>query len=81
MEYLRFAEGIVVANPNHLAFAHPFGISGLPGLKGRIDVRAFPDNGKPTLKGIQLAIDELAKENPKAKNVTPQQAIDLSLLP
>lgn len=43
--------------------------------------RAFPDDGKPTLKGIQLAIDELAKENPKAKNVTPQQVIDLSYLP
>lgn len=43
--------------------------------------RAFPDDGKPTLKGIQLAIDELGKENPKAKNVTPQQVIDLSFLP
>ena len=43
--------------------------------------RAFPDDGKPTLKGVQLAIDELAKENPKAKNVTPQQVIDLSFLP
>lgn len=43
--------------------------------------RAFPDDGKPTLKGIQLAIDELVKENPKAKNVTPQQVIDLSFLP
>jgi hypothetical protein len=43
--------------------------------------RAFPDDGKPTLKGIQLAIDELVKENLKAKNVTPQQVIDLSFLP
>ena len=43
--------------------------------------RAFPDDGKPTLKGVQLAIDELVKENPKAKNVTPQQVIDLSFLP
>jgi len=43
--------------------------------------RAFPDDAKPTLKGIQLAIDELVKENPKAKNVTPQQVIDLSYLP
>jgi hypothetical protein len=39
------------------------------------------DDGKPTLKGIQLAIDELVKENLKAKNVTPQQVIDLSFLP
>jgi NitT/TauT family transport system substrate-binding protein len=43
--------------------------------------RALPDDGKPTLKGLQLAIDELAKENPKAKNVTPQQLIDMSFLP
>jgi hypothetical protein len=62
-------------------FVRLFGISGLTDLKGKIDVRAFPDDGKPTLKGIQLAIDELAKENPKAKLVTPQQVIDLSFLP
>lgn len=43
--------------------------------------RALPDDAKPTLKGIQLAIDELIKENPKAKNVTPQQVVDLSFLP
>jgi len=43
--------------------------------------RAFPDDAKPTLKGIQLAIDELVKENPKAKSVTPQQVIDLNFLP
>jgi len=49
-------------------------------LKGRFHVRASPDDGKPTLKGIQLAIDELAKENPKARNVTPQQVIDLNYL-
>lgn len=40
-----------------------------------------PDVGEPTLKGIQLAIDELVKEDPQAKNVTPQQVIDLSFLP
>lgn len=43
--------------------------------------RALPDDAKPTLKGIQLAIDELVKENAKAKNVTPQQVIDLNFLP
>jgi NitT/TauT family transport system substrate-binding protein len=42
--------------------------------------RALPDDGRPTLKGLQLAIDELAKENPKAKNITPQELIDLSFL-
>ena len=44
-------------------------------------MRTRTDDGKPTLKGTQLANDELVKENPKAKNVTPQQVIDLSFLP
>jgi len=43
--------------------------------------RVFPDVGEPTLKGIQLAIDELVNENPKAKKFTTQQVIDLSFLP
>jgi ABC-type nitrate/sulfonate/bicarbonate transport system substrate-binding protein len=43
--------------------------------------RALPDDGKPTLKGLQLAIDELSKENPKAKNIAPRQLIDLNFLP
>ncbi len=43
--------------------------------------RALPDDGRPTLKGLQLAIDELAKENPKAKNIAPRQLIDLNFLP
>lgn len=43
--------------------------------------RALPDDGKPTFKGMQWAIDEMAKENPKARSVTPQQVIDLSFLP
>ena len=43
--------------------------------------RGFPDDGKPKLKGTQLAIDEWVEENPKAKNVTPQRVIDLSFLP
>jgi NitT/TauT family transport system substrate-binding protein len=43
--------------------------------------RALPDDGKPTFKGMQWAIDEMAKENPKARGVTPEQVIDLSFLP
>ncbi len=43
--------------------------------------RALPDDGKPTLKGLQFAIDELVKENPKARGITPQQLIDLRFLP
>lgn len=43
--------------------------------------RALPDDGKPSLKGMQLALDDIAKDNPKAKNLTVQQLIDLSFLP
>lgn len=43
--------------------------------------RALPDDGKPTFKGMQWAIDEMAKENSKAKTVRPEQVIDLSFLP
>lgn len=44
-------------------------------------VRALPDDGKPSIKGMQLALDDIAKENPKAKNLTVQQLIDVSFLP
>lgn len=44
-------------------------------------VRALPDDARPTSKGIQMAIDELVKENPKAKNVLPQHVVDLTFLP
>ena len=43
--------------------------------------RALPDDGKPTVKGMQLALDDIAKDNPKAKSLTVQQLIDLSFLP
>jgi ABC-type nitrate/sulfonate/bicarbonate transport system substrate-binding protein len=44
-------------------------------------VRSLPDDGKPSLTGMQLALDDIAKDNPKAKNLTVQQLIDLSFLP
>lgn len=44
-------------------------------------VRAMPDDGKPSLKGMQLALDDIAKDNPKARNLTVQQLIDNSFLP
>ncbi|HWH78719.1 MAG TPA: ABC transporter substrate-binding protein, partial [Candidatus Binatus sp.] len=44
-------------------------------------VRALPDDGKPSIKGMQLALDDIAKDNPKAKNLTVQQLVDLSFLP
>ena len=44
-------------------------------------VRALPDDGKPTLQGLRVALDDIAKDNPKAKNVTVEQLVDLSFLP
>jgi NitT/TauT family transport system substrate-binding protein len=43
--------------------------------------RALPDDGKPTVKGLQLALDDIAKDNPKAKTLTVQQLVDLSFVP
>ena len=44
-------------------------------------VRALPDDGRPTVKGLQLALDDIAKDNPKARNLTVQQLMDLSFVP
>jgi ABC-type nitrate/sulfonate/bicarbonate transport system substrate-binding protein len=44
-------------------------------------VRALPDDGKPTVKGMQLALDDIAKDNTKAKSLTVQQLIDSSFIP
>ena len=43
--------------------------------------RALPDDGKPTLKGLQVALDDIGKDNPKAKALAVQQLVDLSFLP
>jgi NitT/TauT family transport system substrate-binding protein len=43
-------------------------------------LRATPDDGKPTLKGMEVVIDAAAKENPKAKSLTVQQLMDLRFL-
>jgi ABC-type nitrate/sulfonate/bicarbonate transport system substrate-binding protein len=44
-------------------------------------VRALPDDGRPTVKGLQLALDDIAKDNPKARNINVQQLMDLSFVP
>jgi NitT/TauT family transport system substrate-binding protein len=44
-------------------------------------VRALPDDGKPTIKGLQVALDDVVKDNPKARSLSAQQLIDLSFLP
>jgi hypothetical protein len=44
-------------------------------------LRATPDDGKPTLKGMEVVLDAAAKENSKAKGLTVQQLIDLRYIP
>jgi NitT/TauT family transport system substrate-binding protein len=44
-------------------------------------LRTTPDDGKPTVKGMEVVLDSLAKENPKAKSLTVQQLLDLRFLP
>jgi hypothetical protein len=44
-------------------------------------LRATPDDGKPTLKGMEVVLDAAAKENPKAKSMTVQQLLDLRFIP
>jgi ABC-type nitrate/sulfonate/bicarbonate transport system substrate-binding protein len=43
--------------------------------------RTLPDDGRPTVKGLQFALEDVARDNPKAKNLTVQQLIDLSFIP
>jgi NitT/TauT family transport system substrate-binding protein len=44
-------------------------------------MRSLPDDGKPTLKGLEVVLDAIAKEDPKAKTLTAQQLLDLRFLP
>ena len=43
--------------------------------------RSLPDDGRPTIKGLEAVLTDFAKEEPKAKNLTVAQIVDLSFLP
>jgi NitT/TauT family transport system substrate-binding protein len=43
-------------------------------------LRATPDDGKPTVKGMEVVLEAAGKENPKAKFLTVQQLLDLRFL-
>jgi NitT/TauT family transport system substrate-binding protein len=43
--------------------------------------RSLPDDGRPTIKGLEAVLVEIAKEYPKAKGLTVSQIVDLSFLP
>ena len=44
-------------------------------------LRATPDDGKPTVKGMEVVLEAAGKEHPKAKFLTVQQLLDLRFLP
>src|SRR5215467_3691939 len=46
-----------------------------------VRLKSLPPDGKPTLKGIQLCLDDAAEDDPKAKSISAQNLIDLSFLP
>lgn len=43
-------------------------------------VKVMPRVPYPTIKGIQLVLDEIGQRNPKARDVAPQSLLDLSYL-
>src|SRR5262249_52696515 len=43
-------------------------------------LRATPDDGKPTLRGMEVVLDTAGKENSKAKSLSVQQLLDLRFL-
>lgn len=43
--------------------------------------RSLPDDGRPTMKGLEAVIADFAREDPKAKGLTVSQIVDLSFLP
>ncbi|HTM08705.1 MAG TPA: ABC transporter substrate-binding protein [Verrucomicrobiae bacterium] len=44
-------------------------------------MRSLPDDGRPTMKGLELVLADFAREEPKAKGLTIAQIVDLSFLP
>ena len=43
--------------------------------------RSLPDDGKPTIKGLEAVLADFAREDPKAKSITVAQIVDMSFLP
>jgi ABC-type nitrate/sulfonate/bicarbonate transport system substrate-binding protein len=46
-----------------------------------VRLKSLPPDGKPTVKGIQLCLDDAAEDDPKAKSISAQSLIDLSFIP
>lgn len=44
-------------------------------------MRSLPDDGRPTLKGLEVVLEAAAREDPRAKWLTVQQLLDLRFIP
>jgi NitT/TauT family transport system substrate-binding protein len=44
-------------------------------------LRSLPDDGRPTIKGLETVLTDFARDEPKAKGLTVSQIVDLSYLP
>ncbi len=44
-------------------------------------LKASPDNGRPSYRGMEVVLDATAKDNPKAKGLTVRELIDMKYLP
>ena len=44
-------------------------------------MRSLPDDGRPTLKGLELVLADFAREEPRAKGLAVAEIVDLSFLP
>jgi NitT/TauT family transport system substrate-binding protein len=43
--------------------------------------RSLPNDGRPTMKGLEAVLADFARDDPKAKGLTVAQIVDLSFLP
>lgn len=43
--------------------------------------RSLPDDGRPTMKGLEAVLADFVREEPKARGLTVAQIVDLSFLP
>ena len=46
-----------------------------------IRIKTLPADRKPTIKGIQLCLDDAAEDDPKAKSISAESLIDLCFIP
>jgi NitT/TauT family transport system substrate-binding protein len=58
------------------------GVKDLPNAKAAYEAyrKVYPDDLRPSAKGIALVLAELAKKEPKAASVRPEQLIDVAAL-